>query len=192
MPQRQSLRFLHYALVTSDGKDGIVYAEPKPLVGAITAKIAPATNTNKLFADDVVFDLHNSLGDVSVELALATLPLEAQATLLGHEYEDGVMVQKDTDDPPFLALGFLSQPKPGRFRLVWLYKGKFQLVSDEYATATDTPAWRQPSLSAIFVKRDFDGAWQTIADTGVSGATETVETWFKKDKLDASADAGGG
>ena len=178
MPQRQSLRNLHYAILTKDTADGVQYEVPKPLVGAISAKISPTSNQEKLWADDGVFDIAANLGDISLELELATLPIKAQAALLGHTYQDGVMTMKDSDDPPYLAIGFMSQPQPGRFRFVWLYKGKFALIQDEYATATDAAAWRAAKLTGTFVKRDNDGEWQVIADSGDAGFT-AADFWFK-------------
>ena len=157
MAQKQSLRNLHYALLKSDTAAGVEYEKPEPLVGAISAKINPSS---------------------SQELELATLPLKAQAALLGHHYEDGVMTLTDSDDPPFLAIGFMSQPSPGKYRLVWLYKGKFQLIADEYATATDAAAWRLPKLTGSFVKREHDGQWQIVADSSDPGFT-AVDLWFK-------------
>ena len=178
MPQRQSLRNLHYAILTSDTAALLAYQVPQPLVGAISAKISPSSNQEKLWADDGVFDIASSLGDIQLELELATLPLRAQAALLGHTYQDGVMTMADTDEPPYLAIGFMSQPRSGRFRFVWLYKGKFALVEDEYATATDSAAWRLPKLSGTFVKRENDGQWQVIADSSEPGFTGS-DFWFK-------------
>ena len=178
MPQRQSLRNLHYAILKSDTADGVVYEPPQPLVGAISAKIAPTSNQEKLWADDGVFDIASYLGDISLEIELATLPIRAQAVLLGHTYADGVMTMQDTDEPPYLAIGFMSQPRKGVFRFVWLYKGKFALVQDEYATATDAAAWRTSELNGTFVKREHDGQWQVIADSGDEGFTG-ADTWFQ-------------
>ena len=178
MPQRQSLRNLHYAILKSDTAAAVSYEQPQPLVGAISAKISPASNQEKLWADDGVFDIANSLGDISLEIELATLPIRAQAVLLGHRYANGVMTMTDTDEPPYLAIGFMSQPRPGRFRFVWLYKGKFALMQDEYATATDSAAWRQSKLNGTFVKREHDGEWQVIADSGDEGFT-AADTWFQ-------------
>ena len=178
MPQRQSLRNLHYAILTSDTADNLAYQVPKPLVGAISAKVSPTSNQEKLWADDGVFDIAASLGDIKLELELATLPLKAQAALLGHGYVDGVMTMTDIDEPPYVAVGFMSQPQPGKFRFVWLYKGKFSLVEDEYATATDSATWRLPKLSATFVKRENDGQWQVIADSTDPGFTGS-DFWFK-------------
>ena len=175
--QRQSLRNIHYAILTSDTPEGAAYETPQPLVGAISASISPTTNQEKLWADDGVFDIASQLGDITVELELAALPMRAQAILLGHRYEHGVMVQNASDEAPYVAIGFMSQPQPNPFRCVWLYKGKFQLVEDEYSTSNDSPAWRQPKLTGTFVQRDYDGNWQISADTGDPDFTG-VDAWF--------------
>lgn len=177
---RQSLRNVHYAILESDTKDGVLYEDPVPLVGAISASVSPTTNTETLPADDGPFDVANGLGDITLEMALAVLPLEKQAALLGHKYKNGVMVKKDTDEPPYVAIGFMSKERnDDRITLRWLYKGKFALVQDEYATATDTPEWRQPKLSATFVKRVYDGEWDVIADTSATDFDPTVaQGWF--------------
>ena len=60
--QRQSLRNIHYAILTSDTAEGAVYETPQPLVGAISASISPTTNQEKLWADDGVFDIASQLG----------------------------------------------------------------------------------------------------------------------------------
>ena len=187
--QRQSLRNIHYALLTSDTAAGAVYALPKPLVGAVSAKVSPASSQEKLWADDGVFDIASALGVITLEIELAALPLSAQAALLGHSYVAGVMTQNAGDEPPFLAIGFMSQPQQGQFRFVWLYKGKFALVEDEYNTATDAPAWRQPKLSGTFIKREYDGNWQIIADSTDAGFTGAAD-WFKGVYPDVPAGGG--
>ena len=121
-------------------------------------------------------------------LELAALPMRAQAILLGHRYEHGVMVQNASDEAPYVAIGFMSQPQPNQFRCVWLYKGKFQLVEDEYSTSNDSPAWRQPKLTGTFVQRDYDGNWQISADTGDPDFTG-VDSWFNA-VYEAPADDG--
>jgi len=171
------LRNLHYALLTSDTEAGVEYNTPQPLVGAISAKISPSSNQETLYADDGAFDVANSLGDISFEMELATLPLKAQAVLLGHTYESGVMTQKDTDIPPYLAIGFMSRTTRGNYRFVWLYKGKFALMDSEYATMEDKPKWNNAKLTGTFVKRIHDGQWQAVADSGDPDFTD-ASTWF--------------
>ena len=80
------LRNIHYALLQDDTAEGVQYATPEPLIGAVSAKISPSSSSEVLYADDGAFDVANALGDISFEMELATLPLKAQAILLGHTY----------------------------------------------------------------------------------------------------------
>lgn len=171
------LRNLHYALLTEDSASALTYGTPLPLVGAVNAKISPTSNQEVLYADDGPFDTQTSLGDISFDMELATLPLKTQAILLGHTYSAGVMIQKDTDISPYLAIGFMARTTKGNYRFVWLLKGNFSLKEDEYATMEDAPKWNNPKLSGTFVKRIHDGEWKREADSGDADFTG-AGTWF--------------
>lgn len=172
------LRNIHFALLTDDDAEGVQYSAPEPLIGAVSAKISPASSSEILYADDGAFDVANALGDISFEMELATLPLKVQAVLLGHTYENGVMVQSDTDIPPYLAIGFMSRTTKGKYRFVWLLKGKFALMESEYATMESKPRWNNAKITGTFVKRIFDGQWQRTADTTDPDFTG-ADDWFK-------------
>ncbi len=184
--QPVGLRNLHYALLTEDSEDALTYGTPQPLIGAVTAKISPASNQETLYADDGPFDTQTSLGDIAFEMELATLPIKTQAALLGHTYSAGVMIQRDTDIPPYVAIGFMSRTTKGNYRFVWLLKGKFALKDDEFATMEDKPKWNNPKLSGTFVKRIHDGEWKREADSGDVDFTGAA-TWFDKVPGDESS-----
>ena len=75
------LRNIHFALLTDDDAEGVQYSAPEPLIGAVSAKISPASSSEILYADDGAFDVANALGDISFEMELATLPLKVQALM---------------------------------------------------------------------------------------------------------------
>lgn len=188
--ERQSLRNVHFALLTSDTEDGVAYKTPEKLIGAVAARITPTSNTAQTYSDDGVSDVVNALSQITVEIDLDRLPLEARAKLCGHTYSAGQMVLKDDDEAPYVALGFMSQVTAGEYRLHWLLKGKFSEINEELNTATDTPAWRTNTLVGTFVRRDYDRQWQRIADTGAESSTAKVETWFASVEPAAAAGAG--
>lgn len=177
--QRQSLLNLHYAILASDTGDGAVYQTPRKLAGLISAKVNPSSSQEKLWADDSVADIASALGDITLEIELSSLALHDHGFLLGHSLGMGELVMRDFDEPPYVAVGFMTRYAPNRHRLVWLCKGKFSLVQDEYATATDAAAWRLPKLTGTFVKREYDGMWQAIADTGDPEFIAPIASWFK-------------
>ena len=176
-PQRQSLRSVHYAILIRDDEQGAEYEIPQPLVGAVSASLSPTNGQDRLWADDGVAEVAYQGGCITVDIELAALPLRAQAVLLGHRYERGVMIQNIDDEAPYMAIGFTSQSQPGQLRCVWLYKGRFQVMDDTYATANDSPAWRQPRLIGIFYQREYDGNLQVTADTGDT-EFDGEDSWF--------------
>jgi len=171
------LKELHYALLTKDDSTGVTYSAPVKIAGAINAKISPKSNTETLYADDGPAETASALGEIEVELEVKDLPLTVQAALLGHTVSNGVMVRKAGDTAPYVAIGFKSQKSNGKYRYVWLYKGKFELPEQEYKTKEDKPSFQTPKIKGTFVKRENDEAWQVIGDEDEVDFTAGA-TWF--------------
>jgi len=170
---------LHYALLTVDDDIAIDYSIPIKIAGAIDAKISPKVSTKTLFADDGPDEVSSTLGEIDVEIQVKDLPLDAQAALLGHTVTGGVLTKNSGDIAPYLALGFKSKKTNGKYRYVWLLKGKFHLQEQEYKTQEDTPEFQTPSIKATFVKRQHDGDWQKIADEDHPDYTAEIgANWF--------------
>lgn len=175
------LRDVHYALLTKDetGVGGITYAAPVPIIGAITADINPNSSNETLFADDGPMETASALGQITLDLNVADLPLDVQAVLLGHTISAGVMVRKASDVPPWVAIGFKSLKSNGSYRWVWLVKGKFSVPEQKGATKADKVAFQTPTIKGNFVKRDGDDVWQKTADEDATGYLATTgDGWF--------------
>jgi phi13 family phage major tail protein len=172
------LKDLHYAKLTEDTSTTVTYDTPASIAGAISAKVSPAVNTATLYADDGPDEVTSALGEITVELVAKDVPLSVQAVLLGHSIgTDKVMVKKADDVAPYVAIGFKSLKSNGKYRYVWLYKGKFQLQEQEYKTKEDTPEFQTPTLTGTFVKRIKDNRWQSIGDEDATGFTQGA-AWF--------------
>jgi phi13 family phage major tail protein len=183
MPQASALvglKDLHYATLTTDTSATITYAVPTKIAPAINAKISPTQNTETLYADDGPAEIVTTLGEIAVELEVSDVPIEVQAVLLGHTVNaDGVLIKKATDTAPYIAIGFKSQKANGKFRYVWLYKGKFELIEEEYQTKEDKASFKTPKLKGTFIKREKDSAWQATGDEDATGFTAAKATaWF--------------
>ncbi|WP_272945148.1 major tail protein [Bacillus amyloliquefaciens] len=73
-----------------------------------------------------------------------------------------------------------------------MYKGKFQLQEEEFATKTDSPEFQTDSISGTFMRREFDGVWGRSVYTKGEGVNQTViNEWFTK-VYEPSASTGGG
>lgn len=173
------LRDVHYAILNSDSPSGVSYETPVRIIGAISANVNPNTASATLFADDGPYDSATTLGEIELELNMADIPAAVQAALLGHTYQNGLLVKKASDQPPYVAIGYRSLKSNGAYRYTWLYKGKFVDGEQNNQTKGDDIEYQTPTITGSFVKRDYDDAWQIEADsddTGISPAT--IAGWF--------------
>lgn len=174
------LKNLHVAKLTKDDKTGVTYGAPQRLALAIEAKITPQVTSETLYADDKAAEVAESLGEIEVELGIDDLSSEMYALLLGKTANsDGVIEDKSTDTAPYVALGFSMPLSKGGEKLVWLYKGKFQLPEDQAKTKGDKVEFQTPTIKAKFVPREYDDKWRAsvvTTDTGVDQAV--IQNWF--------------
>lgn len=180
------LRNVHYALLTSDDETGCKYSEPVKIADAITVNVNPNASVAVLFADDGPAETATSIGEVSLEFTAKAISTEDQAALLGSEVgTDGVLLEKTTDSPPYVAFGYERTMSNGKRRLVWLVKGKFIPGAVDSQTKEGSVTFQPDTLTGTFVKRAYDDVWRMRAnedDTEFTGA----DTWFTAATLDAA------
>jgi len=170
------LESLHYAILT-DGATP-TYGVPAIIAPAITAKITPKVNMDMLYADNKGIEVAQTLSEVDVELNTQDIPLEVQAALLGHTLDStkGVLTKSANDIAPYVAIGFKAKKANGKYRYVWLLKGMFQELEEDYATKEDKVKFSTPTLKGTFLPRQ-DGAIEYTADED-SGYTGGDSGWF--------------
>ncbi|MGF7046398.1 phi13 family phage major tail protein [Paenibacillus sp. DS2015] len=176
------LRSIYYAILTADEITGAIYATPKPLVGAIGAKVTPSMNTATLYIDDGPGAVASSLGEIAVEFNIADIPYEVSAELLGQTLNaDGVLKDNSNDQAPYVAMGYIRSTNTGKDRFTWLLKGKFSLPSEEAATKGDKVEFQTPTITGSFIKRRFDDNWRFQIDSASATAKpEVVAAWFEQ------------
>lgn len=166
---------LVYATLTDEvlGTYGVV----APIAPLINIKIKPKSNTDLLYADNRIVETVSSLGDISAEVEAQDLPLEVQAIILGHTLDPitGVMASKASDIAPYVAIGFKIKKSNGKYRYIWLLKGKFEELSEEAATQEDKAKFSTPKLAGTFVTRA-DGLWKYTMDE--DSATTPITTFL--------------
>ncbi|MED0676986.1 major tail protein [Aneurinibacillus thermoaerophilus] len=179
MATQVGLKDLHIAVLKKDDKTGVEYETPVLIAGAINAKIQPKSNTETLYADDGPAETATALGEIEVEIEVKDLPLAVQGILFGHKIQNGVMIKSADDVAPYVALGFRSKMSNGKYRYIWLYKGRFELPEQEYKTQEDKPAFQTPKAKGVFVKREFDNLYQVVGDEDETGFA-AGDTWFNQ------------
>jgi phi13 family phage major tail protein len=153
------LKDLHVALLIKDDGEGVEYNPPLKLSKVMGAKMSVKRNTETLYADDGPVETISVLGEIEVEIELANLSVKEQALLLGHNVENGVLIRNAKDHAPYVAMGFRSLKSTGKYKYVWLYKGKFEIPDEEYQTKEDKPKFQTAKMKATFIRREFDDNW---------------------------------
>ncbi|WP_049869532.1 major tail protein [Paenibacillus sp. D9] len=178
---RIGLDMLHYAIITTAADGTETYGTPKALKDVRTATVSPETNTESLYADDRLVEVATSLGGIELELEVRDIPTEDYAALTGATIDaNGVVVDKSTDNAPFVAVGWRSRKTNGAYRHYWLYKGKFGLPEDEFATKEDSASFQTPKITGTFMPRE-DGQWRAKVDSdGTDVPVGIISSWFTK------------
>ena len=166
---------LVYAILTDETT--LTYSSPTLISPAINVKINPKSNSDTLYADNRAVETVTSLGEIDVEIETQDLPLEVQAALLGHTLDSTskVMCSNVQDSAPYVAVGFKIKKANGKYRYVWLLKGKFSEPEEEHSSQEDKTKFQTPKIKGTFLTRT-DGKWKYTADedSGFTGGA----AWF--------------
>nr|DAQ35956.1 MAG TPA: tail tube protein [Caudoviricetes sp.] len=173
------VRNLHYAIMKTDDKTGATYEVPVKVAGVRTIDVKPSSGIDTLYGDDAPFDVADYLGDISVSVDAAQVPLNDLAALLGHTVNKGVMEYKSTDTPPYVALLFESVKSNGQKRFVKLLKGKFAEPEENFQGKDTSTHWNTVKLTGHFVVREYDSAWKRVADEDAADYESTTgDGWY--------------
>jgi len=145
---------LVYAIMTADNSNsGPSYGEVKSAPGVMSLKINPNASQETIFYDDGPGESAATLGNIEVEIQKNELTTEQKADLLGHTIDSkGAIVYGANDTPPWVAIGFRTLKSNGKYRYVWLYKGKFLEPEDNSETKGDSVNFQSETITGQFVK----------------------------------------
>jgi phi13 family phage major tail protein len=111
---------------------------------------------------------------------MADIPLLIQEMIFGNAVDsNGVLIRAAADEPPYFAVGFMSEKSNHKMRYVWLYKVRAKPVTENYATKAGGTITRQTGdVEWTAIKRTHDGLYQAIADEGENGFTSAKGQTF--------------
>lgn len=168
------------APLTVDTEETLTYGALQAVAGAMEASITPENaDPDVQFCDDIEFDVLYPDPELSFKTKMADIPLAIQEMIFGNTIDDnGVLIRKASDKPPYFAVGFKSEKSNGKFRYIWLFKVRAKPVTENYATKEGGTITRQTGdVEWTAIKRTHDGAYQAVADedenafTAAKGAT---------------------
>lgn len=181
---------LVYALMTTEDSPTVepVYGTPVALAGVISIGVNPNASQETLFADDGPLEVSSTLGRIEVEINKNEITTAQRAAVLGHGIDTkGAIVYGSSDTPPWLALGFRTLKSSGVYKYVWLYKGRFMDMEEQYETKNDGVNFQTDTIKAQFAKLAYpytvDSAerypWKYEIDDDDAGAdAPTIAAWF--------------
>lgn len=177
----------HYAKMTAEETKTTLptYDTPVSAPGLMSLNINPNSSIDTLFADDGPFETASTIGQIEVELQKNALSTANKVDLLGKTVDTkGGIISSDTDLPPWVAIGFKSLKSNGKYRYVWLYKGKFSDPEDNNETKGDSINWQSDTITGNFVKLMYEYSSGTGTDVKI------LRPWkYEMDEDDAAADA---
>lgn len=170
------LESLYYAKCTE--VDGVeTYETPIELAEVMTADLSVTTAEANLFANDVLSESVKEFVKATLKLGVKDIATEKLADLLGQAVDKNEVVWAGKDDePPIVAIGFRARKTKGRFRYVWLLKGKFKIPSEKYETKGESIKFNTPEIEGEFMARKKDGLWK--ADHVGTENSAAAKTWF--------------
>ncbi len=150
--------------------------------GAVKVKTSKKVATEIMWSDNKKSEIAESDGEVEVEIEVRGLSLSTKADIEGFpEVTDGVLDEKREGEKPYLAIGWRFLKANGKYRYVWLLKGKLSQEEEEAETKKDKPNFQTTKLKGSFIERDFDDRTKFTADEDEPTFTKAIgDNWFKK------------
>lgn len=152
-------------LLTSDTDEGTTYGEVESMGEAMQIQITPAVASGVLYGNGAQTENIGRLTGIAVSLDVNKLYIETRAIILGNEYKDGVLVEADGQEPPYIALGYEVEQTNGTRELVWLLKGRAQPVNETRQQSTDNIVFSTDTITINFLPRDSDHQIRFFGDT---------------------------
>ena len=179
---------LYYAPVTEAPVTGEeTYGTPVMLAKAISADLSVELAEATLYADDGPSEVIKEFKGGKLTLGVDDIGRKSAETLTGAVTDDnGVLVSSSEDGGSLVAIGFRAKKSNGKYRYFWLYKVKFAVPSDAFATKGDSITFQTPKIEGTVMRRNkVDGngrhPWKaevTECDDGVENTT--ITGWYTK------------
>ncbi len=173
---------LYVSLQTKDDNTitGLTYDTPEYFQGVQEIDIKPKQNTEKLYAENKLWDQATTLDSVDVTINLTDLTSTQRAKILGQTIaNEGGVFASDTDLAPYVALLYKANLSGGGYRYGILYKGQFTLPQDTAKGQEGKVVYQSPSIGATFQPTIYNGMWEYHVDTTDSDCPINIDTtWF--------------
>ncbi|HWQ89523.1 MAG TPA: major tail protein [Desulfitobacteriaceae bacterium] len=170
---------VYIAPVTTDTVDSLVFGTPVYYEGIKRLGIKPKQSTEKLYAEDKLWDQKTTFDSADVDIELADMTSAQRVTVLGQTTasEGGVYASSD-DEAPYVAILYKAPLRVG-YRYGVIYKGAFEIPDDSMDGQEGKVKFQTPKLKGTFQTLKKNGMWEYHVDTTDPNCPENIEdTWF--------------
>lgn len=170
---------LYVSTNTKDDASGLTYGIPEYYEGVKEINIKPKQNTEKLYAENKLWDQATTFDSADVEINLTDLSSAQRAKILGQTLAaEGGVYASDTDAAPYVAVLYKANIRGG-FRYGVIYKGAFGLPDEDIKGQEGKVAFQTPKITATFQPTIHNGMWEYHVDTTDSNCPADIDsTWF--------------
>lgn len=189
IPKVVGVKRAGYALVTKNTKNELTHDEVKPLTRCRKVALAPGYSEQELNSNDAVEEGGNEISSYTVTLDASGITQETEAEIYGHSIdENGLMVEKDGDQAPELALLLELSMSKGNSKYVVLYCGTAKHPSEEAESKTKTGfTFGLPSIEFSFSKAMNGNLKSSIRTDSEKYKPEIGNSWFDEVKYPVEA-----
>lgn len=154
---------LKYPVVALYDETTGTYSNGMVMAKAIKAGLKWDKNNEKVYGDDGIDDLDQSITGGTESLEVTELPHEVQSFVLGHTLDsNNELVVNENDVAPYLGHGFYGKVKRNgvyKYRAVWLTKMQFSEPDDETETQGEKISFQTPTIEGVIMK-DINGNYK--------------------------------
>lgn len=172
---------LSYAGATvNESTKEVTYELPKLIPDVQEIGIDIKTKTIEVRADDD-YETDEIIEEIDVTINVAGISNAILTDLGGHSVDaNGVMIEKRSDKPKYVAIGFEGKKKNEEVRYVWLLLGKKAPTNTKYKTLEDEKG-EVILLTFKFKPRGSDGHIKyTIDSDDTSAPVDLDSKWLSK------------
>ena len=173
------LEKLYYSKIIKDDSTGLTFDKPIYLPGVKEIKISPKQNTEKLYAENKLWEQNTSLDSIEITVNVADLTNEQSADLLGQTLaSEGGCFASDDDIPPYIALLYVADKSNGKKRYGVIYKGCMSLPDDSSKSQEGKVDYQTPEMKATFQSLQNNGMWKYTIDEDDANCPTDISTKF--------------
>ena len=129
----RGIRNLVAAKITKDGKDSLTYETPFYLAGTSELSKETESSSDTHYYDNEGAIVINTTGADTVNVNVSAVSLKNTAIITGQTYDETTeALIEGTANPPYMAIGYITEDTDGKEYFVWRLKGKFSVQSDSH------------------------------------------------------------